>query len=135
MRRLLLLAVASAALVAAPAALASPTVRLAIIHAMHGCHIWGTADSRPLGATRTIVVARGTKLEIRVSCPMSFAVVQTSGPKLALASPWQTGTARTLVFAKPGLYRLRATNLQTSEELGLQTLGPDNVLSLTVRVR
>ncbi len=135
MRRLLLLAVASAALVAAPAALASPTVRLAIIHAMHGCHVWGTADSRPLGATRTIVVARGTKLEIRVSCPMSFAVVQTSGPKLALASPWQTGTAHTLVFAKPGLYRLRATNLQTSEELGLQTLGPDNVLSLTVRVR
>ena len=135
MRRLLILAVASIALAAAPAALASPTLRLTIVHALRGCHVWGSADSQPFGPTKTLTVTRGTKLEIRVSCPMPFAVVQTSGPALALASPWQTGTAHTLVFAKKGLYRLQATNLVSSTDAGLQTLGPDNVLVLSVRVR
>ena len=37
-------------------------------------------------------------------------------------------TAHTLV------YRLSATNVESSTDLGLQTLGPDNVLQLTVRV-
>jgi hypothetical protein len=45
-----------------------------------------------------------------------------------------TGTTRTIVFAKPGLYRLRAVNVESSADAGLQTLGPDNVLVLAVRV-
>ena len=135
MRRLLLLAVASAALALVPAAVASPAVRLTIVHVLRGCHAWGTADSQPLGPTRTLSVVRGTKLTIRVSCPMGFDVVQTSGPALALGSPWQTGTTHTLVFAKKGVYGFRGTNLVSSTDAGLQTLGPDNVLVLTVRVR
>jgi len=135
MRTVLPLALASAALVTVPAALASPAVRLTIVHVLRGCHAWGTADSQPLGPTRTISVQRGTALEIRVSCPMGFAVVQTSGPPLALASPWQTGTTHTLVFAKKGVYAFRGTNLVSSADAGLQTLGRDHVLVLTVRVR
>jgi hypothetical protein len=66
---------------------------------------------------------------------MSFNFVQLAGPKVALGNPLsQPGTVRTIVFAKKGVYKFKATNVQTSAEQGLQTLGPDNVLRLTVRV-
>jgi len=137
MRKLALCLGVCVALVAIPSAVAaSPTVRLALIHALRGCHVWGTADSRSLGVSHTVELKRGGRIEIRVNCPMAFAIKQLAGPKLALGgSPWQPGTAHTLVFAKPGLYRLRAVNVQSSEEMGLQTLGPDNVPVLIVRVR
>ena len=139
MRRLLPWLIAAVALVAAPtggAAALSPTVRLAIVHVFQGCHVWGTVDSSPLGPTRTLVVRRGTRLQIRVSCPMDFRFKQTAGPRLRLGDPLtHTGTVRTIVFKKAGLYRLRAVSVQTSEEMGLQTLGPDNTLRLTVRVK
>jgi hypothetical protein len=137
MRRLVVCLGVCVALGAIPSALAaSPTVRLALIHAMRGCHVWGTADSRELGASHTVVLKPGGKIEIRVSCPMAFTVTQIAGPKIALgASPWQTGTTRTLTFKKVGLYKLKAVNVQSSEELNLQTIGADNQPLLIVRVR
>ncbi|MBM2822391.1 MAG: hypothetical protein HW413_1137 [Thermoleophilia bacterium] len=67
---------------------------------------------------------------------MDFELRQTAGPKLALGgSRLYTGTTRTLVFRKAGLYKLVAKNVQTSDEIGLETLGEDNFLRLTVRVR
>jgi len=137
MRKLTLCFGICLALVAIPTAVAgSPTVRLALIHVLHGCHVWGTADSRPLGASHTVQLKRGGRIEIRVSCPMGFDVTQLAGPKLALGgSRWQTGTTHTLVFAKAGVYRLKAVNVQSSEEMNLQTLGPDNTPVLVVRVR
>jgi hypothetical protein len=137
MRKLGLCLCVSVALVAIPSAAAvSPTVRLTIIHVLRGCHVWGTADSRPLGASRTVQLRRGGRIEIRVNCPMSFDVTQLAGPKLELGgSRWEPGTAHTLVFSKAGLYRLKAVNVQTPEERGLETIGPVNVPVLTVRVR
>ncbi len=136
MRKLVLCLALASAFVVVPTAAASPTVRLAIIHVMRGCHMWATADSRPLGVSRTIELKRGSRLSIRINCPMAFDVVQLAGPKLALGDTrWQSGTAHTLVFAKKGVYRLKATNVQSSEELGLETLGPDSTLFLSVRVR
>jgi hypothetical protein len=135
-KRLAFVLAAGAAGVLAPAAVASPTVRLAIVHVVQGCHVWGTVDSQPLGANRTIVLTRGAHLQIRINCPMSFDFSQLSGPKLQLGSPrTYAGTARTIVFARPGLYRLQAVNVESSEQMGMSTLGPDNVLRLTVRVR
>jgi hypothetical protein len=136
MKRLAFILAACAAGVLAPAAVASPTVRLAIVHVVQGCHVWGTVDSEPLGRTHTIVVKRGTHLQIRINCPMSFDFSQLSGPKLSLGSPrMYAGTARTIVFARAGLYRLQAVNVESSAEMGMTTLGPDNTLVLTVRVR
>ena len=136
MKRLGLLLVLGAAGMVAPAAVASPTVRLAIIHVVQGCHVWGTVDSQPLGPTRTIVLKRGTRLEIRINCPMSFDFSQLSGPKLPLGNArTYAGTARTITFVRAGIYRLQAVNVESSEQMGMATLGPDNVLHLTVRVR
>ena len=132
MKRLVLVPFAAALLLAGPAA-ASPTVRLAIVHTLHGCHVWAT--TRQLGASTTLTVKPGTAVAIRVTCPMDYDVAQTAGPPLALGGPrWHTGTTRTIVFRKAGLYRIVARNVQSSADLGLQTLGDDSVLALTVRV-
>ena len=66
---------------------------------------------------------------------MDFDLVQLRGPALSDLSRLHAGTTRPLVFRKRGTYVLRATNVQTSEELELETLGPDHVLTLTVVVR
>jgi hypothetical protein len=135
-KRLAFILAAGAAGVLAPAAVASPTVRLAIVHVVQGCHVWGTVDSQPLGPTHTIVLKRGAHLQIRINCPMSFDFSQLSGPKLQLGSPrTYAGTARTIVFVRAGLYRLQAVNVESSAQMGMTTLGPDNTLVLTVRVR
>jgi hypothetical protein len=135
-KRLAFVLAAGAAGLLAPAAVASPTVRMAIVHVVQGCHVWGTVVSQPLGPTRTIALKRGAHLQIRINCPMSFDFSQLSGPKLQLGSPrTYAGTARTIVFARAGVYRLKAVNVESSEQMGMSTLGPDNVLLLTVRVR
>ena len=73
--------------VAAP----SKTVRLAIIHTVHGCHVWQT--TRSLGAAGVLKVTAGTKVVLRVNCPMDFTLTQVRGPKLALGDPtMHTGT-------------------------------------------
>ena len=138
MRKLLLglaLVVTAVGVPTAGAAAVSPTVRLTIVHVVQGCHSWGTALSQPLGPSRTVTVRRGTSLQIRINCPMSFDLVQTAGPALALGAPrMQPGTSRTIVFAKRGLYRLQATNVESSEQMGMTTIGADNTLVLVVRV-
>ena len=121
-----------AATVLAFAAPAKP-VELAIVHTLHGCHVWHT--TKDVGPATTVKLKRGGKITIRVSCPMDFHLAQLMGPPLALGDPTlQTGTQRTLVFPRRGVYVVQATETTTSAELGLQTLGPDNVLRLTVTV-
>jgi len=100
---------------------------LSIVHVMNGCHVWGTADGRPLGANRTLVVRPGARVEIQITCPMDFDV--SNGQR------WMTGTVHTLSFKKRGTYRFTFRNVQTPEERGLETLGPTNSPKLTVVVR
>jgi hypothetical protein len=136
MKRFALCLVAAVAACAAPSALASPTVRLTLVHVMEGCHMWGKADGTPLAANYTLRATPGQKVEIRISCPMDFDLVQTAGPRVSLGGDarWRTGTAHTLVFKKKGVYRFRATNVQTPEERGLETMGPTAIPVLTIRV-
>lgn len=125
----LLVIVAAALAVAAP----SKTVRLAIVHTVRGCHVW--QSTRDLGPAGVLALKPGGKIVLRVSCPMDFSLKQLRGPKLALGdATMHTGTSRTIVFSKRGTYVLRAVNLQSSEQMGLQTLGSDNQLTLTVKV-
>lgn len=126
--KLLALAVATFA-IAAPA----KTVQLSIVHAVRGCHIWQA--TRGSGPTMVVKLARGGRIQVRVSCPMDFRLVKLRGPAVAIGDPtFHTGTSRTLRFPRRGTYVFSATNLQSSEQMGLQTLGPDNVLKLTVVV-
>ena len=133
MRKLVVLFAVTAAVLAGPAA-ASPAVRLTIMHYVHGCHVWQLGGNT-LGSATTLRVKSGTRVEFRSDCPMDFDFAQTSGPRLALGpSRMFAGTSRTIVFARRGTYRLTVKNVQSSEDRGLATLGPDNTLTLTVRV-
>jgi hypothetical protein len=138
MSRLVLVVAVAAALVALPstvATAASPTVRLTILHFVSGCHVW-QIGTKVVGPNAKLTLRPGTRLEIRPNCPMDFEFRQVAGPRLALGpSRTYAGTLRTIVFRKAGVYRLAVANVQTSEERGLQTLGPDNALSLTVVVK
>jgi hypothetical protein len=140
MRRwLALVLLVGAAVPMVPIAVASTqasALALSIVHTVRGCHIWSTG-AKALGPATTISVKPGTRLKIRASCPMDFELRQTAGPKLALGgSRLYTGTTRTIVFRKAGLYRLVAKNVQTSDEIGLETLGEDNLPAQAgVRVR
>lgn len=108
-------------------------VVLTIIHTVTGCHVWQT--NRDLGPSTTLKVHPGQVVQLHVTCPMNFQLVQVSGPKVALGDPVvYTGTQRAIRFAKKGVYVFRGTNLQSSQQMGLQTIGPDNSLTLTVRV-
>ena len=137
MRRLAIGSVALVVALGAPlgaTAAASPTFRMSIVHYVRGCHVWKTSAVK--GASTSITVKRGTRVEIRLSCPMDFAFSQRAGPRLALGDlRSHAGTTRVVVFRKPGRYVLEARNVQSSDELGLETLGDDNTLTLTVRVR
>lgn len=125
----ILAVVATLFAVAAP----SKSIQLAIVHTVQGCHIWQTSHAH--GPATALQLKRGDKITLRVSCPMDFQLVQMKGPKLVLGDPTlHTGTQRTIAFPKRGVYVLRATNIQSSADMGLQTLGPDNVLKLTVTV-
>jgi hypothetical protein len=129
------LAVALVAFSSTLATAASPTFRLTILHYVSGCHVW-QIGTKTVGPAAKIALRRGTKLEIRPNCPMDFEFRQVAGPKLALgASRTYAGTVRTIAFPKTGVYRLAVANVQSSEQQGLQTLGPDNALTLTVVVK
>ena len=116
------------------AAAASPVVRLSIVHTLRGCHVW--VSNKVLGPSATITIRPGTRLVIRPSCPMDFDLTQVRGPRIALGGPRIVrGSSRVLAFPKSGIYRLTVKNVQTSTDVGLQTLGQDNVLVLTIVVR
>ena len=51
------------------------------------------------------------------------------------ALTWQSGTLHVLRFEPRGIYRFEATVTTSSEEMGLQTPGPDGVPVSTVYVR
>ena len=116
------------------AAAASPTVRLAIVHVLHGCHVWAMGAKR-FSASHRLTVKHGTRVVIRLSCPMDFDFSQTRGPRVVVGKiRAYAGTTWTIDFRKAGVYKLVGTNVQTPEERGLQTLGPTNSLTLVVRV-
>jgi hypothetical protein len=107
---------------------------LSIVHVVHGCHVW-QVQAHDAGPTTTVRLHHGGRITIRDSCPMDFTLAQVSGPALGLGDPvFHTGTQRTFRFARRGRYVIRATETMTSEQMGLQTLGPDNVLKLVVLV-
>jgi hypothetical protein len=110
-------------------------VSISIVHVVRGCHVWALG-SRQLGPVTTLKVNAGTRVKLRIDCPMDFDLVQVAGPKLALGKPrLYTGSTRVIVFRRAGVYKLVAKNVQTSDEVGLETLGEDNTPRLTIRVR
>jgi hypothetical protein len=134
MRTVALLAatVCTAALAVGQASAARPPTVLEIKHFFRGCHVF-TLNDKP---TVSLRLRRGDRMELVDHDVMDFDITQAGGPRVPLADPrLRRSQVRMLVFRKVGLYRFEGKNVQTSEELGMGTIGPDNTLRITVRVR
>ena len=124
-------ALCAAALAVGQAGASRPPTVLEIKHFFRGCHVFTKTET----PTMTARLRRGDRIRLLDHDPMDFDLTQTAGPPVALGDlRLRRSEARMLVFRRAGVYRFEGRNVQTSEELGLKTLGPDNTLKLIVRV-
>ena len=104
---------------------------LEIKHYVRGCHVFAK-NERP---SVKLTLRKGDRIQLVDHDVMDFDIRQAAGPRVGLGDPRiRRSEVRTLAFRRAGLYRFEARNVQTSGELGLQTLGPDNTLQIVVRV-
>ena len=79
--------------------------------------------------THTVHLKRGSKIADPRQLPDGLRRDADRRRRSSRSAPrrWQHGhDAHARLLAKKGVYKLMAMNVQTSEEMGLETLGPDN---------
>jgi plastocyanin len=133
-------ALAFAALVAlavTSAAPASGTATIAIRHQMRGCHSW-SFNSGPFKASQSVIVKAGTMLRFTNNDVMPHKLVQAAGPQMRSMHPTMSkmSSSATVKLTQKGIYRFTT---KAGEDYAwarsMKTVGEDNVLRLTVRVR
>jgi plastocyanin len=129
-----------AALVALAVTSAAPAgsgATIAIRHQMHGCHSW-SFNSGPFKPSLSVSVKPGTVLKITNNGVMPHKLVQMAGSKLRLvhANMTKMGSSATVTLARKGVYRFTT---KPGEDYAwassMKTVGEDNLLRLTVRVK
>jgi plastocyanin len=128
---------ALAALAVTSAAPAGGTATITIRHQMHGCHAW-SLNSGPFMSSLSVSVKAGSVLRITNNDVMSHKLVQTAGPKVRLthATMNKVASSATVKFAQKGVYRFTTKPGEDYAWAGsVKTVGEDNVLQLTVRVK
>ncbi len=113
---------------------------LMIRHQLKGCHSW-SYNNGPSQAAQSITLARGGSLKITDADVMSHTLIETSGPAVRLSGGAtghmgmmnRTGMVMKVTFPKAGTYHFR-THAGEDYMSGVKTVGPDNVLKLTVVV-
>jgi hypothetical protein len=128
---------AAAALAVVSAAPAGNAASITIRHQQHGCHAW-SFNSGPFKAAQVITVRQGTVLKVTNNDVMPHKLVQTSGPQVRLIHPNMSKMAAvaTLRLAHKGVYHFTT---KAGEDYkwasSMKTIGEDNVLRLTIRVK
>ena len=151
MRRTLipLLALAAVLVGVAPAA-AKSGVAVTIRHQSKGCHSW-SVNGGPYKASQTIHVKAGTLVTFTNDDVMSHRLIQLAGPRVAehnLRAPAgaagfgahakpglmeRVGAGTRVVLAEKGVYRFTTKGGEDYFK-GVETVGEDNVLRLTIVV-
>ena len=109
--------------------------RLMIVHVQKGCHLWSNGARQ--AATMSLKLRPGGTLTVSNVDVDMHQLVQLGGPKVWLPGPLMMGVARTIHFTKPGVYRFKTKVVEVEgmdEMMTVETIGPDNVLKLTVLV-
>ena len=129
---------ALAALVATSAAApAGGGATITIRHQMRGCHSW-SFNSGPFKASQSVSVKAGTVLRFTNNDVMPHKLVQAAGPKVRLAHPSmiKMASSATVKLTQKGVYRFTTKAGEDYAWAGsMKTVGEDNVLHLTVRVK
>jgi plastocyanin len=128
---------ALAALAFTSAAPAHGAATIAIRHQMHGCHSW-SFNSGPFKASQSVSVKAGTVLRFTNNDVMPHKLVQAAGPKVRIAHPNMSkiASSATVTLTQKGVYRFTTKAGEDYSWAGtMKTVGEDNVLRLTVRVK
>ena len=119
------------------AAPAQSTATVTIRHQMRGCHSW-SFNSGPFRATQSVTLRAGTVLRFTNNDVMPHKLVQAAGPKMQLVHPKmiKMASSATVKLTQKGLYRFTTKAGEDYAWAGsMKTVGEDNVLRLTVRVK
>jgi hypothetical protein len=128
------LALALTAVFAGSALASAPKTTLTIRHQTRGCHAW-SFNSGAYKASLKIKLTRGTTLNVIDNDMMPHELIQLAGPKAKVIAPAMNhmSAQAKVIFAKKGTYRF-TTKAGEDYVKGIKTVGPDNVLRLTVTV-
>ena len=127
----------SAGAIMATGASASGGSTLVIRHQVKGCHSW-SANGDAYKATQAIKLQRGASLSVTNNDVMPHKLVQAAGPKMRLVHPnmLKMASSATVKLTQRGLYRFTTRAGEDYAWAGsMKTVGEDNVLHLTVRVK
>lgn len=128
---------ALSALAVTSAAPAGGGAAVTIRHQMRGCHSW-SFNSGPFKASQSVTVKAGTVLRFTNNDVMPHQLVQAAGPKMRLvhAKMIKMASSATVKLTQKGLYRFTTRAGEDYAWAGsMKTVGEDNVLRLTVRVK
>ena len=128
---------ALSALAVTSAAPAHSTATVTIRHQTRGCHSW-SFNSGPFRATQSVTLRAGTVLRFTNNDVMPQRLVQAAGPRMRLVHPnmLKMTSSATVKLTQKGLYRFTTRAGEDYAWVGsMRTLGKDNALHLTVRVR
>ncbi len=132
-----LASLAVAALVVVSAAPAGSSATIAIRHQTRGCHTW-SFNSGPFKASLSISVRPGTIVRITNNDVMPHKLIQAAGPKARLSHAYMSkmASSATVTLKTKGLYRFTT---RAGEDYpwadSMKTVGEDNLLRLTIRVK
>jgi plastocyanin len=145
----LLAVLALAGILAASAPAAANQASLVIRHQARGCHSW-SLNGGAYAPSQAVVLNRGGSVSITNNDVMPHQLIKTSGPAVAItrlssgmgmgkssSSPamlGRMGAAARLTFTSAGVYHFM-TKPGEDYMKGIKTVGDDNVLRLTVRVK
>jgi hypothetical protein len=110
----------------------SALTALTIQHVQKGCHVFANG-SRQSAAMR-LTLKRGAGLKITDQDIDPHGLVQLAGPRLNFSGHMMMGQQQTIMFKTPGHYRLKTRVVEMGKMANVKTIGPDNVLRLTVTV-
>jgi plastocyanin len=131
-------ALATVALAAVASAGSAPShSTLLIRHQMRGCHTWSVNGGR-FRASQTVTLRRGSSITVTNNDVMPHKLVLKSGPAARfVGKPAMShmGASVKVVFSKAGVYRFTTRAGEDYPGMkGMETIGEDNVLRLTVKV-
>ena len=128
---------AFAALALAITAQAGTSSSVTIRHQMRGCHTW-SVNGGAYKASQTMKVARGSSVTFTNNDVMPHMLSKTKGPAVTIrhANMRHMGATAKVIFTHAGVYKFITKAGEDYPNMrGMKTIGEDNTLRLTVRVR
>lgn len=105
---------------------------LTIVHVQKGCHVFTGAAGT--AAALKLSIARGGSVTVLNQDIDGWTLIEKAGPAKFTSQALKMNDRAVFKFAKPGVYTFATKSFDWKGMPEAKTIGPDNVLRLTVRV-